>query len=119
MTDMTAVPATASAAASATLGDLLTLRRRFLRSVSLERDVRNSAGVDGYVPTPSALAALSRIEAALTDPASRAVTITGPYGTGKSAFALYLTNHLALPPFGTREENGLFPVLITGGREPL
>jgi hypothetical protein len=105
--------------AGARLGDLLTLRRRFLRSVSLERDARSAAGLDGYIPTPSALAALARVEAGLTDPAARAVTVTGPYGTGKSAFALYLTARLCLPPFGTGERANLFPVLVTGGREPL
>ena len=100
------------------LGEVLTLRRRFLRSVSLERDARGAAGLDGYIPTPSGRAALSRIEGALSVPSARAVTITGPYGTGKSAFALYLTSKLAAPPLGTKA-GGLFPVLITGGREPL
>lgn len=100
------------------LGDVLTLRRRFLRSVSLERDSRSAAGLEGYIPTASGEAALARIEGSLSDPSSRAVTITGPYGTGKSAFALYLASKLAAPPFGTREA-GLLPVLITGGREPL
>lgn len=102
----------------AKLDSILTLRRRFLRSVSLERDAHTAAGLDGYIPTPTGLSALARIESALNDPSSRAVTITGPYGTGKSAFALYLTSKLATAPLGQRE-NGLFPVLITGGREPI
>ena len=100
------------------LSEVLTLRRRFLRSVSLERDARNAAGLEGYIPTTSGEVALARIQGALTEPSSRAVTITGPYGTGKSAFALYLTSKIAAPPFGECEM-GLFPVLITGGREPL
>lgn len=100
------------------LGEVLILRRRFLRSVSLERDARNAAGLEGYIPTLSSQTALVRIDGALRDPSSRAVTITGPYGTGKSAFALYLANKLSGAPFGERTD-GLFPVLITGGRESL
>jgi hypothetical protein len=41
------------------LGEVLTLRRRFLRSVSLERDARGGTGLDGYIPTPSAQAAIA------------------------------------------------------------
>ncbi len=100
------------------LSELVVLRRRFLRSVSLERDARSRTGLDGYIPTATALTARGRIEAGLTDPSSRAVSITGAYGTGKSAFALYLVHQLCLAPHGEQAE-GLLPVLVTGGREPL
>jgi hypothetical protein len=100
------------------LSDILKLRRRFLRSVSLERDARSASGLEGYITTTTGLSALERIEGGVTEPALRAVTITGPYGTGKSAFALYMANKLCIPPVGTKE-GGLFPVFITGGREPI
>ncbi|MBB6050760.1 hypothetical protein [Armatimonas rosea] len=100
------------------LSELVVLRRRFLRSVSLERDARSRTGLDGYIPTATALTARARIEAGLADPSSRAVSITGAYGTGKSAFALYLVHQLCLAPHGEKSE-GLLPVLVTGGREPL
>ena len=100
------------------LGDAIQLKRRFLRSVSLERDARSGLGLEGYIPTPTAVSVKSRIESALENPFLRAVNITGSYGTGKSAFALYLANQLASPPSHAKSR-GLLPVLITGGRESL
>jgi len=101
-----------------TLSDMLQLKRRFVRSVSLERDARNNSGLDGYLPTPSAQATLARIASAIENLPLRAVSLTGPYGTGKSAFALYLANQLA-QPLADSGQGGFFPILITGGREPL
>ena len=93
------------------LSQLVSVRPRFLRSVNLERDFIAPDALNGYVQTPSASAALERITAGIDSPALRAWSITGPYGTGKSAFALRLTQTLAA--------QGFRPVLVTGGREPL
>jgi len=114
------------------LSALVNVRSRFLRSVNLERDFYTDAPLDGYVPTPGALAALGRISQGVTQPHARAWSVTGPYGTGKSAFALLLTKTLAPPPVGdpSRREfvsgplfqtdaEGFWPILVTGGREPL
>lgn len=114
------------------LSALVNVRSRFLRSVNLERDFYTDAPLDGYVPTPGALAALGRISQGVTQPHARAWSVTGPYGTGKSAFALLLTKTLAPPPVGDPSRQGLvsgplfasdaegfWPVLVTGGREPL
>ena len=67
------------------LSEIVKVRRRFLRSVSLERDFYTTAPLEGYIPTPSAIAALGRIAAGVRDPSARAVSLTGAYGTGKSA----------------------------------
>ena len=65
--------------------------RRFLRSVNLSRDCHSEEGVNGYVVTPSVRATLSRIVQGLSGSRrDRAFTITGPYGSGKSSFALFL-----------------------------
>lgn len=66
--------------------------RRFHRSVRLELDLEDPAALDGYEVTPQVLQALNRIEEGLRPGSTeRALTLTGPYGTGKSAFALFLT----------------------------
>jgi hypothetical protein len=67
------------------------LHRRYYRSVNLERDLDKPDAVQGYVPTERSSEALRRILSAVGDPtAHRAWTLTGVYGTGKSAFAHFL-----------------------------
>ena len=73
------------------LSTWFTLRRRYARSVNLERDLDVTGAVRGYVVTPRASDALERIvEACLTPGTTGAFTLTGVYGTGKSAFAHFL-----------------------------
>lgn len=73
------------------LSSLFGTRSRYARSINLERDLGLADHVDGYIPTRTALDLLGRILAAETTPnASRSWTITGVYGTGKSAFSLFL-----------------------------
>lgn len=63
---------------------------QFARSVNLERDTGAST-LDGYLPTARALDTLQRIAAAMTDATrTRAWSVTGPYGSGKSSLALLL-----------------------------
>ncbi len=70
--------------------------QRFLRSVRIDRDVQRADAVAGYVVTPHVRHVLGRIAEALAlNSAERAWTITGPYGTGKSAFALFLIRLLS------------------------
>lgn len=67
------------------------LHRRYYRSINLERDLDKLDAVQGYVPTERSAEALRRILSAVGNPnAHRAWTLTGVYGTGKSAFAHYL-----------------------------
>ncbi|OUC12890.1 MAG: hypothetical protein B0A82_20145 [Alkalinema sp. CACIAM 70d] len=120
------------------------LHRRYYRSVNLERDLDKPDAVQGYVPTERSADALRRILSAMGDPtAHRAWTITGVYGTGKSAFAHYLAA-LCAPedsrvaeaawaiaesafPYDSPElealsnipELGLFRAVATAQREPL
>lgn len=121
------------------LSEIVKVRRRFLRSVSLERDFYTTAPLEGYIPTPSAIAALGRIAAGVRDPSARAVSLTGAYGTGKSACALLMTKVLAPSPVGDwalrqsirasdpaldtllpgDDADGFWPVLVTGAREPI
>lgn len=69
----------------------LEMNRRFLRSVNLGRDRSAKNGLVGYVITPSVRNALARIQSAFVESVTeRAFTLTGPYGTGKSSFGLFL-----------------------------
>lgn len=75
---------------------------RFTRAINIERDIRTPAAVDGYVLTTTAQIVLSRFARALREPAGhRAWTLTGPYGAGKSAFAVFAANLL-----GARQSKG-------------
>ncbi|GEM_PF-512915 len=109
----------AGAAEPRLLSDLVRIRSRFTRSVHLERDLTDaaaSAAVPGYVVTESAATALRAVEEALQVPESRALTLIGPYGSGKSAFCVYLTRR-----FSGNAEGGdrLLCVPVVGSRRPL
>ena len=73
----------------------LSIERRYVRSVDIPRDLSDRDALDGYVLTPSARDAVARVLDALT-PTSRhrAFRLVGAYGSGKSAFGLFLTRLL-------------------------
>lgn len=76
----------------ASYADFISLSRRYGRSVHLERDLNRADAVAGYIPTARAVETLDRIGRALTVAGgTRAFTLTGVYGTGKSACAHFLT----------------------------
>jgi hypothetical protein len=73
------------------IGDRVKLARRYMRSVEISRDLNDPRGLDGYILTPSAKDALHRLVSAFQPGSThRAFRISGPYGTGKSAFGLFL-----------------------------
>ena len=126
------------------LSKLFRVATRFHRSVHLERDFYTENALEGYVLTVTARETLQRVIAALeNESTSKAWSLTGPYGSGKSAFALYtaklfgdsessttqvalnLLEHgdeslwhqfISLAPHGKR---GFCPVLISGERSPI
>ncbi|MDB5343261.1 MAG: hypothetical protein JWP89_1638 [Schlesneria sp.] len=66
--------------------------QRFTRAANLELDFDQPSSVDGYLLTGTGRRALRRLAPAMqASSTSRAWSLTGPYGTGKSAFALYLS----------------------------
>jgi hypothetical protein len=76
--------------------DFVKVKGRFHRSVRLRFDFETGQGQDGYILTDTATELAVRILEALRDPkAPRAWSITGPYGTGKSSFALFLARVLS------------------------
>ncbi|MDX2040257.1 MAG: hypothetical protein SF097_03365 [Acidobacteriota bacterium] len=75
------------------LASYFTLNRRYRRSINLERDLADPNSLSGYVITERAAQTLPRIFESLTRRHNtRAWMLTGVYGTGKSAFAHFLSS---------------------------
>ena len=128
------------------LADHISVRGRFARSANLERDADQAEPLDGYVVTARALDAVERVAStAANGHAGGAWSLTGPFGSGKSSFALLLDAAFG-PPTATREtawclidqaspsvaklvrqahqrhrtqETGFHRGLVTANREPL
>src|SRR6185295_3917497 len=82
--------ATISLMQSFKISEVISVESRFGRSVNLERDFYDHVSLQGYVLTTTASSALGRFIQALGDnTATRAWTLTGAYGSGKSTFALF------------------------------
>ena len=74
-----------------TLANVISIKQRFGRSVNVERD-ESSLSIEGYIPTARALDVIGRMVFGIENPSNgRAISITGPYGSGKSSLALFLT----------------------------
>ena len=128
------------------LSDIFRVKGRFQRSVHLERDFYTENALDGYILTVTAREMLSRVASTLeNETTSKAWSLTGPYGSGKSAFALFAAKLLGDPDTPTTEQalgilkrgdallyerftstngkgqfpSGFCPVLISGERAPL
>ena len=104
------------------------VKGRFHRSVQLERDWHEGRNLAGYLITPTVQELTTRLVSELSQPQGvRAWSITGPYGTGKSSFALFLSKLFAGQledvnvPFSADEavERPLLPVLLVGHRTSL
>jgi hypothetical protein len=82
------------------LHELIEVRHRSVRAVDLDNDLRDPDVLRGYSPGAHVIDALRRITISLQDePRTRAWSITGPYGSGKSSFA-----HLLCSLLGSRSE---------------
>lgn len=70
----------------------ISIKRRFLRSINIVKDHDSGKGLEGYVVTPLVQQALEQVSEGFRAgmSADRAFTLTGPYGSGKSSFALFL-----------------------------
>ena len=126
------------------LSEFFHITGRFYRSVHLERDFYTENAPDGYVLTVTARETLRRVIAALeNESTSKAWSLTGPYGSGKSAFALFAAKLLGDPESPPAQAamkllkhgdeslwdqftdldlqggRGFCPVLISGERSPI
>lgn len=94
----------------------LSIERRYVRSVDIPRDLADPEALDGYVLTPSARDAAIRVLNALAPTSrQRAFRLVGAYGSGKSAFGLFLARLLGERGRGpaTRLFAAAFPDLPT------
>jgi len=67
----------------------------YTRSINLERDIDSKQVLSAYIPTTKALQVISKIEMTFTKKdMPRAWSLVGPYGSGKSSFAIFLTHLL-------------------------
>ena len=74
------------------LETLIGIRHRNVRSVNLELDLTSAEPLDGYSLGSHVVDAVRRVVISAQDGArSRAWSITGPYGSGKSSFAHFLS----------------------------
>lgn len=119
------------------LEDVFSIEGRYSRSVNLERDFRSGSALDGYICSDIAVESLRRVITTLVnDIPTRAWTLIGPFGGGKSSFALFLSRMLYKPTSSdalkilrqsdpqlakrvTKADMCYEPVLVSGIREPL
>ncbi|NKC13928.1 MAG: hypothetical protein GKR94_17600 [Gammaproteobacteria bacterium] len=74
----------------------LSMNTAYTRAVSLERDLAPDAALSPYIPTKRSIDTLSRVVRTLgEDAVPRAWTLVGPYGSGKSAFGVFLARLLS------------------------
>ena len=115
----------------------VSIRGSFHRSINLVRDFYGTYDLDSYIVTSKACELIKRVMETITaeQVIGCAWSITGPYGSGKSSSALFLSHLLrgnphalkklidADPNLGSsiRSTNiGFYcPVLVVGSREPL
>ena len=124
------------------LQNLISLNTNYTRSINLERDADSFSIARSYIPTSRTLSTLSRIADTLNrEDTPRSFALIGPYGSGKSAFAVFLAHLLGpVDAEGTKAARqvlqkadqplcdnlgfhsdrtfGHLPVLITGTPEP-
>lgn len=81
------------------LNHQIEIKTAYTRSINLERDGETLELVRAYLPTTRALQALHQVADGLGQhSANRALALVGPYGAGKSAFALFLGALLSPKP---------------------
>lgn len=126
------------------LENIINVKSHYTRSINIERDAKSAAVLESYIPTSRAIRTVERIADTFGNQAApRAWSLVGPYGSGKSVFAVF-TSHLLGDPdseankYATKllkmaGENslaskvrrhllgsqGYMRVLITGSPEPL
>lgn len=122
------------------VNEAISVKTSYTRSVNLERDASGTTVIEGYIPTSRALRTLSKIVDSLHNGKSqRAWSLVGPYGSGKSSFALFASQVLSSPrseqtnvaqrvlnkadrKLATRiskENQNYLRILVTGAPEPL
>lgn len=76
------------------LAKKIKVNTNYTRSINLERDADSVSVVNAYIPTTRALETLNKVGKTITNKGDvpRAWTLMGPYGSGKSSFAVFLSH---------------------------
>ncbi|AXB30833.1 hypothetical protein DSB67_04270 [Vibrio campbellii] len=125
------------------LTNLVSVRSSYTRSINIEKHKSSLDSVIGYLPTSRAVNTLERVAGTLnSNEVPRSWSLVGPYGSGKSAFAVFLSALLSNPESelfknantnlmqvdsklakqfskDVEETQGYIRVLISGSAEPL
>ncbi len=127
------------------ISDYIGIVPGFLRSTNLANDWKQAAAKSDYIITPNVSRSLERVCNGLTmKDGQQAFTLIGPYGSGKSAFAVFLCRLMGMDPIlseksmdllaGTattksraknqiraakKEKQGFLPIVITARRRPI
>src|SRR5262245_36778411 len=99
----------------------LAIAPRFTRAIHIRRDFHDLRHrLDGYQVTPLVRQAAGRIVAGLA-PGSheRAFSVVGPFGSGKSAFGLFVAHFLQRSPQSRRQLLDSLKVVDAGALLPL
>ena len=121
--------------------DYVEVASRFSRSVNLNADYNRDAQDYGYIITGNVLNALKQIlKGLIMEGGQKSYSLFGLFGSGKSAFAVYLTQLLSIDKqlkqkalqmlsgkgldnslkfLQDRDKSSYLPVLITGRRRPI
>ena len=71
------------------------LNTNYTRSINIERDFDSISLVNAYIPTNRTISTLHQISSTIfVEGSPKAWALIGPYGSGKSAFAIYLSSIL-------------------------
>ena len=92
-----AVASTAAGSGGATpLTRIVGVRPPAYASVSIEHDLDGGGALDGYIPGAGTLDTVARLGAGMRGGRrGHAISVTGPYGSGKSSMAVFLDGLLA------------------------
>lgn len=91
------------------LSELVSVRTRYRRAVNLSTDSHDARALDDILVTPLIAHALERLLTNLESPqGERSFMIFGPYGAGKSTFALFIN---ALFSMGAHRESQAYAAL--------
>ena len=81
-----------------TLKQKIHINQSYTRSINLLRDADSETTVATYIPTTRSLHTLHHIASTFdVEQIPRAYALTGPYGSGKSLFAIFLSHLLGNP----------------------
>ena len=126
------------------ISDFIRVKGRYKRSANLEKDFYQANQNGEYIVTPTGCEVVRRLSEGMGNGSPfRAWTLTGPYGAGKSAFAVFLTSLFSSKEGQSRQAryqlgqadpmlsaqltnsglietdtNGFLPILITARRAP-